>query len=74
MKVRVTFDVTDQQRLGIGAATSGQFRPATREEIDAFIEVVVTDRLNDLAAVVQRQTDEIVAKIMTKLGTAGEEQ
>lgn len=38
MQVRVTIDVSDIDRLIIGAAKEGMFRAAKRDEIQEFVE------------------------------------
>ncbi len=69
MKVRITFDISDDQRLGIGAISWGEdptereLRPASREEIVDFIEGIVDSRLNDVGDTYRQAMDEVVARL-----------
>lgn len=69
MKVRITFDITDDQRLGIGAIAWGEdpeqreLKPASREEIVGFIENIVHSRLDDVGSTYRQAMDEIVARL-----------
>jgi hypothetical protein len=62
MKIRVTFDITDKERVAIGLGL-GDLRPATREEVLGFIQAAVDEPLND--AVVE--VDAIVERIKMSL-------
>ncbi len=37
MKIQITFDVTEEQRVAIGLLTTDSLRPAPREAIEAAI-------------------------------------
>jgi hypothetical protein len=45
MKVRVTHEITDDERLGIGAIQTAKLQPATREQIEDYITEVVDTAL-----------------------------
>ena len=63
MKVRVTFEVSDTDRIAISVAQDKGFVPASREDIEGFITGVVTNRLDAVAQAWKEVTDELMAKI-----------
>lgn len=63
MKVRVTFEISDTDRIAISVAQDKGFVPATRADIEAFLTGVVTNRLDAVAAAWKEITDELMAKI-----------
>ena len=65
MKVRVTFDISDNDRLliGTGADEDGKLRPATHEEMVSFIEDAYTEQIEPKAAAFEEFRKEFVSKI-----------
>lgn len=45
MKIRVTFDIDDTERIAISVLNTGEFKPAPRADLEAFIEEVVFNSL-----------------------------
>ena len=68
MKVRVTFDVTDTDRLILGAVQEdGTFQPAPREAIVSFIEDLYTARMAEAREVYEAKAESIRASIREAL-------
>ena len=56
MKVNIgTLEITDEQLYGIGLV-EGEFRKATRREVSALLNQLVTEKLNELAEPVAQLT------------------
>ena len=68
IKVQVTFDVTENERIAIGVAQSGEFTPASRMLCKDFIEGLVGSELNSLSVVVEEQKYEVARAIKAALG------
>ncbi len=62
MKVSVTFEFDDNQRLAIGVKETGLFVPATRIEARSFITEVVT-----------RETNIVTRKVVSKMDSIKED-
>lgn len=60
MKVRVTFDVTDTDRIAIGVLIDGKFAPASHETTEAYLAGVVHQRLARLRAQFDLATQSII--------------
>lgn len=65
MKVRITFDVTDDQRIAISASQGEGFKPASRDEIVELIDTIVFDRLENLGATYRKAMEDIVSRLQT---------
>ena len=46
MKVRVTFDITDEQRIVLGIAARGEMQAATREEMEQQLAKYALEPIN----------------------------
>lgn len=68
IKVQVTFEVSDNERIAIGVAQSGEFTPASRLLCKDFIEGLVGSELNVLSDVVETQKYEVARAIKESLG------
>ncbi len=49
MKVRVTHEVDDSERLAIGAILTGQLIPATREQVDEYAKGLFNEAVTEVA-------------------------
>jgi hypothetical protein len=67
MKVRVTFDISDKDRLLFGAKIHGKLVPATNEEVTNIIEVIVEESLALDRKVFDEHTAEIIKAIRHSL-------
>jgi len=47
MKVRTTFEVTDEQRMALGLGINGKFVMFTREEIEHWLQVTIASQLKE---------------------------
>ncbi len=63
MKVRITFDVSDDERVAISASQGEGFKPASREEIVEFVDGIVYNRLRTLGATYREAMDDVIAKL-----------
>lgn len=63
MKVRVTFEVTDTDRIAISVAQGNGFKPAAREDIVDFLENGAEHRLSELRDRFQLATEEIMGEV-----------
>lgn len=48
MKVRVTFDISNNQRLGLNLLMNGKLEPANREDMEAWLHDTVDVQLTDI--------------------------
>lgn len=58
MKVRITFDITDDERVAISVAQGNGFKEAPRDDIERWITATVSHRrqvLNDRFAIATRE-------------------
>lgn len=70
MKVRVTTELTDADRLMIGAALNGKMgTPATHEECTRYLEYIIGRGLSPLRRKWEIETKEIIEAIRAKLDT-----
>ena len=60
MKVRVTHEITPDERLGIGAIKSGKLQAATREEMEDFISELVETALGPVRTKVEGFYDKLI--------------
>ncbi len=63
MKVRVTFDVTEEQRLAVGLITHGKFKLMSHEELVHWIEVSMATRLNTITEAYEEVRDDLLVKL-----------
>ena len=59
MKVQVTFEIDDNQRLAIGVRETGRFVPATRNECRDYLTEAANSKLNNLTTQVVKHMDEM---------------
>lgn len=69
MKVRTTIDIPPTDRIIIGAATEGMFRPATHEELKNFIVAAYEAALEGPRGAYEEMTGSTVAAIKEMLGS-----
>jgi len=67
MKVQVTFEFSDNQRLAIGVKETGMFIPATRVEARSFIHEIVARETNIITSKVVSSLDDIKLDIQNTL-------
>lgn len=67
MKVQITADVTDDQRIALGLIDTGLFIPAKREQIRPVLEEVLSVYLADIGREVTAQKDELRRELLAKL-------
>ena len=70
MKVQVTFEFDDNQRLAIGVRETGAFVPASRTEARSFITEIVTRETNLITRKVTSKMDDIKASIQVEIDAA----
>jgi hypothetical protein len=63
MKVRVTFEITDTDRIAISVAQGKGFTPAPREDIEAYVTGVVTNRLDQIGEAFTEATDKLLEQL-----------
>jgi hypothetical protein len=70
MKVRITFDISDRDRLLFGAKIHGKLVPASNEEVTKIIEASVEEMLVYDRQVFDEHTAEII-KLLKDSTTKG---
>lgn len=63
MKVRVTHEISDNQRLGLGLALDGEFKMATRETCEAWLVDTSEVQLNVYTEVVNEMKADVIKKL-----------
>ena len=63
MKVRITHEITDEQRLALSAALDGDFKLASRETIETWIGVKIQGELVLLDAAFTQARDTLVEQL-----------
>jgi len=64
VKVAITFDITDNQRLVIGAISTGKIQDATREQIRDYVTGLTGYALQTAVARLELFQDEMAATII----------
>jgi len=64
VKIRVTFELTDTERVVIGAIKGGQLQPATREQVEAYAREIVEAALTSGV----RKLEAVQAQLVTDIG------
>ena len=59
MKVRVTFDIDDTDRVAISVASGTGFRPANRMQMEDFIRNAVHDKMDVLSSRFKLATEQL---------------
>ena len=60
MKVQITFDITDEERIVLGLQTHGSLAPATRAEIEEAIRSYVDVPLNAGVVALRKANQDII--------------
>jgi hypothetical protein len=63
VKVQVTFDLSEDERIAIGVAETQQFKQATREEAREYLTKVAKTQLSYLSSRVTKARQIIVAEV-----------
>ncbi len=71
MKVRLTIDMTDDERIALGLMDTGLFVPVTHIRASELLTKELTQYLGDAAQVVNLQREELRKQLVAKL-TPGE--
>ena len=71
MKIRITFDISDKDRLLFGAKIHGKLTPASREEIEAVIHESVENGLVHNREVFDKHTADIIKAIEQSVAAQG---
>ena len=66
MKLRITFDIDERDRLLFGAKIHGTMTPATRDEIISIITLSVDDMLVHDREVFDEYTKEVIKQLGIK--------
>ena len=64
MKVRITFDITDTQRVAISASKGDGFIPADRASLEAFLTDTVTTKLNRIEDAYTEAVDDLLSRLV----------
>lgn len=70
MKVRLTVDMTDDMRIALGLMDTGLFVPITHVRAGELLEKELVKYLEDAAAVVNLEREEIRKALVSKLSPA----
>ena len=68
MKVSITLELDDDQRVAVGLIETGKFVPAKREQVREFVTGLVMAAINDTARVVVEQQKATANEIRKSLG------
>lgn len=68
MKLRITHEVTDNQRTALNVALNGRFTPLPREDLEAWLTDTIAVELDDLEATFNELTAELTRKVKEGLG------
>ena len=66
MKVRVTFDINDTDRIAISVLAGNGFTPAPRDHIEAYLSGVVNTDLRKLRERFDVATQQIIGELDTE--------
>ena len=69
MKVQVTIEMSDNARLGVGLAETGNLVPASRKEAQSYITELVNADLTKVEGVIVRGTESLI-KTATAIDSA----
>ncbi len=67
MKVQVTIELDDDQRVAVGLIETGRFTPATREEVRSYVLETTMASVNVATRIVTEQRNKITDEIKTSL-------
>jgi hypothetical protein len=68
MKVQVSIELDDEQRVAVGLIETGKFVAASREQVREFVTGVIYSTINDTAKVVKAQQKTIIEEVRQNLG------
>lgn len=63
MKVRVTFDIDDTDRVAISVASGTGFRPASRVQMEGFINNAVREKMDVLSSRFKLATEQLAEEV-----------
>ena len=63
MKVQITIEVSDEERIGIGAVVNSTFAPASRSDVRQWVTDVVEASLSPISTAVEAQRESLVATL-----------
>ena len=67
MKVRVTFEVSEEQRLAVGLASHGKFKMMSHEEMSHYIATAMAHQFKQVTDIYDAHAKQVVAEIKAKL-------
>lgn len=68
MKLRITHEVTDNQRTALNVALNGKFTPLPREDLEGWLTETIEVELSALEATFDELTAELTRKVKAGLG------
>ena len=72
MKVQVSIELSDDQRIAVGLLETGKMVPASREEVRSYVAEVAMRSINQATAIVVKQREETRKLIKKSMGLADE--
>lgn len=63
MKVRVTFEIDDTDRIAISVASGTGFRPASRVQMEGFINNAVAEKMDVLSSRFKLATEQLAEEV-----------
>ncbi len=72
IKVQVTIELDENQRIAVGLIETGKFTPATREEVRSYVLETTMASVNVATSIVVEQRDKIAARIKDSLGAGAQ--
>ena len=68
MKVQISFELDEDQRIAVGLMETGRFVPASREEVRSFVRETAMRTINSATGVVTEQRLKLAEEIKASLG------
>jgi len=68
MKVQVSIELTDDQRIAVGLLETGKMAPASREEVRSYITQVSMASINQATSIVNKKREETRKLIQDSMG------
>lgn len=69
MKVQVSIELNDDQRMAVGLLETGKLVPASREEVRSYIAQIAMASINEATGIINTRREQIINEIKGEFAT-----
>lgn len=74
MKVQITLELDEDQRIAVGFIQHGQFRPAMREDVREFALGVLDPIIHNTVAIVEQAKEQIAYDVRKEIMSKADDE